>query len=559
MDCSDKGKLMKNKKIILLVLLILLFALFLRTFGMEKSPPSLNWDEASIGYNGFSIMHTGKDEYGMSFPLVIRSFDDYKSAIPSYLTIPLIALFGLNGISIRMISVLAGLLSVILIFFITEKLFHSKVTSIFSTFFMAISPFMVHISRILFESNIALTFFLAGFLLFLNRYKKLYLYLSIIFFALSLYTYHSYKALVPLFLITAFVSTFKKIKLNKDTFKLALFIVVLSVPIVIQTLLGNSLARFSTTSIFSLWPSPVARGFSDSHLVPFYLDFFIHNNFFYFLWELAGRYLAYFSPTNLFILEAIEPSLRVPYLSVFYPFTFVFWVIGFIYIFKNAKQFKELIFIILLSPIPAAITWNWFYPLRVLPLFAAFTILMGIGAKIFAEWFVNLKKLKISKSIKTSIIFLTILTLGIWDSFYLLDSLIVIIPSKYYGDWQPGFKESIPVIASLWDNYDQVIIESPQAQPYIFTLFYSAYSPSKYLREADFSKISQSPRNYYDFGKVKFRRIYWPRDRNLGKTLFMGTTSSLPEADIKSTPGAKLVKDIYDKSGNVSVRIVAIN
>ena len=47
---------------------------------------SLYWDEVSSTYNAYSIAETGKDEFGNSFPLLFRAFEDYKTPANIYLT-----------------------------------------------------------------------------------------------------------------------------------------------------------------------------------------------------------------------------------------------------------------------------------------------------------------------------------------------------------------------------------------------------------------------------------------------------------------------------------------
>ena len=42
----------------------------------------------------YSILKTGRDEYGSPFPLLFRSFDDYKAPIPVYLLVPVFKFFG---------------------------------------------------------------------------------------------------------------------------------------------------------------------------------------------------------------------------------------------------------------------------------------------------------------------------------------------------------------------------------------------------------------------------------------------------------------------------------
>ncbi|MBU2577901.1 hypothetical protein KKA69_03645, partial [Patescibacteria group bacterium] len=75
----------KNFNKILLVL-ILFFSFLVRIYSLEKIPPSLNWDEVSHGYNAYSIIKTGKDEWGITLPLIFRAYGDYKLPFYIYLT-----------------------------------------------------------------------------------------------------------------------------------------------------------------------------------------------------------------------------------------------------------------------------------------------------------------------------------------------------------------------------------------------------------------------------------------------------------------------------------------
>src|SRR5512141_1077338 len=93
---------------------ILMVAVFLRFYQLGSIPASPDWDEAALGYNAYSILKTGRDEYGKFLPLVFRSFDDYKPPLYIYLTVPMVALFGLNVFAVRLSSVLLGTLTVLL-------------------------------------------------------------------------------------------------------------------------------------------------------------------------------------------------------------------------------------------------------------------------------------------------------------------------------------------------------------------------------------------------------------------------------------------------------------
>ena len=79
------------------LILILCLAAFLRFSALDRVPPSLNWDETAIAYNAYSILQTGKDEWGKSWPLLgFESFGEYKLPVFIYATIPGVGLFGLT-------------------------------------------------------------------------------------------------------------------------------------------------------------------------------------------------------------------------------------------------------------------------------------------------------------------------------------------------------------------------------------------------------------------------------------------------------------------------------
>ena len=68
---------MKGKFPVLLIIIVILAAC-LRLVALAWNPASLNWDEVSHGYNAYSILMTGKDEWGQLFPLTnFRAYGDY--------------------------------------------------------------------------------------------------------------------------------------------------------------------------------------------------------------------------------------------------------------------------------------------------------------------------------------------------------------------------------------------------------------------------------------------------------------------------------------------------
>jgi len=178
-------------KIILFVFIICL-ASFLRLYKLDQIPPGVNRDEASIGYTAYSLIQTGKDEYGKPFPLSFQSFGDWKLPLYIYITIPFIKVFGVTELAVRLPSAIAGIISVGLTFFLVEYLFASTSLSFLSMALLAISPWHLHLSRVESESNLAVLFTVIGLLFFFRGIKKQPIFLigSSLFFALCYFTYH---------------------------------------------------------------------------------------------------------------------------------------------------------------------------------------------------------------------------------------------------------------------------------------------------------------------------------------------------------------------------------
>src|SRR3989338_673758 len=105
------------------LIFIIILATILRFYQIGQIPPSLDWDETAHGYNAYSILKTGRDEYGYKFPFSFRSFDDYKPPIYTYLVVPSVAIFGLNDFAVRFPSAALGTLAVIFTYLMVKELF----------------------------------------------------------------------------------------------------------------------------------------------------------------------------------------------------------------------------------------------------------------------------------------------------------------------------------------------------------------------------------------------------------------------------------------------------
>src|SRR3972149_866909 len=187
------------------LIFIIILATVLRFYQLGQNPPSLNWDETAHGYNAYSILKTGRDEYGYRLPLSFRSFDDYKPPIYTYLVVPSIAVFGLNDFAVRFPSAFLGVLAVLFSYLMVFELFKRKEIALLAAFFLAISPWHLQFSRVAFETNSATFWSVLGTWAFLqgsaNTGKKFVLWMSLSAFAFgaNLFMYHNARVFIPIY------------------------------------------------------------------------------------------------------------------------------------------------------------------------------------------------------------------------------------------------------------------------------------------------------------------------------------------------------------------------
>ncbi|MCX6791862.1 MAG: glycosyltransferase family 39 protein, partial [Candidatus Gottesmanbacteria bacterium] len=229
----------------LLLLCIVIFAAILRFYKLGEVPASMNADEAAIGYNAYSILKTGKDEYGTKFPLLFRSFDDYKLPAYIYLTVPSVAVFGLQDASVRLPSAFFGTLTVLATYLFVDALFANPVIALLSALLLAISPWHLQFSRSAYEANLAVFFAVAGMTCLLRAVKRTAWYIpGFILLALSVWSYHSSRIFIPLILIGFFALYIRDILKSKLIFSIGVILCIgICIPLLLLSLSSSGLVR----------------------------------------------------------------------------------------------------------------------------------------------------------------------------------------------------------------------------------------------------------------------------------------------------------------------------
>lgn len=182
---------------------IIAVGIAVRIWKFGEIPPGLNQDEASTGYDAFALLYYGIERNGFAFPVVLPSWGNGMSLLPALLQMPFIGFFGLSVFTVRAPFLLAGILSVPLVYLFLSDMFNRK-TALIGAALLAISPWHIMASRWALEANLFPFMFLLATVLFMrSRMVRHYLPVAAAVYAMSLYSYAPAYAAVSLFFLGA--------------------------------------------------------------------------------------------------------------------------------------------------------------------------------------------------------------------------------------------------------------------------------------------------------------------------------------------------------------------
>ena len=541
-------KLVKGNIVLILIISV---AAFLRLWQLNSLPPGFSADEATIGYNAYSVLQTWRDEYGELLPLSFRSFSDYQAPLYTYVTIPFIAIFGLTELAVRLPSALAGIGAVALVYLLLSKLFQDKRLALFGAFFLAISPWHIFFSRGAWQTNLATFLMTLGVYLFVVglRNGKM-LPFSILAFLASLYAYQSQRLIVPVFGFFLVIFYWKQLMNHKKAFIISATLgFILFIPLFFILISPSGQARFKGVSVFTD-QGPVNRINQDrgEHPNPNgIIAKIFHNKIQTFTVIITKNYYEHFGPKFLFTDGDPIGRHNIPNIGQLHLFDAIFLPLGFIFIILKKKFIQNRIIILWLAvaPVASAITFQSPNALRAANMSVPLAIISAFGVYFIFENLIKIKNyLKYSAS-------LIIIAGIIYFMATMLDQYYSHLPKRHSLEWEYGFREVINLIEDNYNDYSKIIITNRYDQPYILTLFYLSYDPSKYQKitkkatEIDkfgFTTISS-------FDKFEFRKINWGEDKKLRNALIVGTSEEIPE-------NVKIQDLVLNPDGSVAFKIV---
>lgn len=234
------------------LLVIVVIATLLRFWHLGTAPKGLLIDEASFGYIAKSIAETGKDEHGVSYPVVFEAFGDQKLPLQGYLLAPVVKIFGLNNTTVRSVSAIAGVLIVVAIYLLIASRFTSRWGLLAATI-TAVSPWTFYLSRFAWESNVALCLFIFGlYFLFRSIEKRSIVDASVmmVLWALTWYTYIAYRPITGILGLIYIIQVYRQhLFSSKKIFILCLFALIIVAPLFTANARGANTARLNQVGI----------------------------------------------------------------------------------------------------------------------------------------------------------------------------------------------------------------------------------------------------------------------------------------------------------------------
>ena len=547
-------KCMKTKKYLLIAILIV--AAFLRLWKLGSIPYTLNPDETSLGYNAYSILKTGRDEHGKLMPIILKSFGDYKPGLYVYLTIPSVAIFGLNEFAARLPSALAGVLTVYLIFLIVRSLFtNHRSLSTFVAIVAATNPWLILFSRGAWEVNVSLTLTLLGIYFFLRALENsLFTVHCSLAFALTLITYQGAKLstfVVVVLLIVLYWKDVLKIKAKYIFFGL-LIAAIISSPVVLSFTKGQT-GRLKVFSIFS-YKDPGQYEKNLNH-------YLFHSESLFYKRGILSRFFNHFSGRFLFFEgDWSNPRHSAPNSGMLLIGDLAILLLGLIFIFRNyslyAKPYTLILLWLIFASLPSILSRDQVHSVRALNMAVPLVIMIGFGYNFLFEKLHSWKHL-------------IILLLFVPSFLYFCDSYFIHFAKHGTDLWNLGYKEVVGNVTRIQDRYKAIKVQQSFAQPYIYFLFYDAggtfgpqkYDPAKYQRESKWIESEYKGDVGYvtHLDNIEFADINWPSGKNEHGTLFVADFLKISADDVKDQSLYKIIEEIKFPNGrDTAYRIVEV-
>lgn len=472
-------EVLKEYKEELILFFVLILGSLVRMVAIGKYPNALNADEASSGYEAWSILKSGIDRNGNSFPVVLYAWGSGQNALYSYLLLPVLCLTGLGEFGLRLPMAIIGIVSLYVFYYLLKNIFNDKKVALVGVLFLAICPWHVMKSRWALESNIfpdliliAVMLLIAG----IKNKKRWMQILSFIVLGISSYAYGTAYLFLPVFVVGVLLYLWRKKEISIKCAGIYLAIVfVISIPIILYVIIN-------TFNLSQISIGPITIPLMKENRTKEVSTIFSGN-----IYENCISNLLDSLKIILIQSDGLEWNSISSY-GLFYGFTIIFLIYG---IYLSLKKYKKNEFNVIMQiwTISAIILCAFCIPninrINVIMFPCIYYIVIGLY-EFFSKY-------------KVMIPCIVAIYVGLFICF-MQDYF-----QKDYNEYST-FTSGIKEISEYCEKSDleNVYCYYSFKEPFIYFLFYSKYDVNNYLDTVEFFDDDGVFDNVRAFGKYKF-------------------------------------------------------
>lgn len=540
---------MTKKYFLVSLTAITLLAGSLRFFRLDRVPPSPNRDEAAIGYNAYSLLKTGRDEYGKRWPLNFQSFGDWKLPLYFYFSTLPVAVLGLKVVSVRLVSALAGTMAVALIGLLATELFQNRQAGLGAALILALNPWHLFFSHAGFETNLALTLLIGACWFFWRAFTKPKLLgWAYLLLGLTLFTYHGAHLFIPPLALALALFWLKHKGYHRWLFYSLLGFGIITVAAFVLTGLRGGQTKFGVHTIFNDPHIRYARIDSRRAELPAgdIRRRIFYNRFLLVPYQIGIHYLRHFSSQFLFETGGVTPGQNLVEYGNLLLIEGFFLIIGaYALIARKDPALKFIIILLLLAPLPGALTKDAPHSARTLSMVLPLVLISGYGLARLLDWPVSKPRFKLIAGL--------ILLLFFANSLMFLESYFYHFPLNRARFWGYDYA-ALALSQDLYQQAQKVVVVDKDDFPYIFFLFFNHYDPARFQNEAVRQELPESGMTpVVGFAKFEFvDSIDWHQMWQSPNTLFVDriidSVDSLaltPDGTINLPDGEPILAYVY--------------
>ena len=230
-------KIEKEQWIKIIFWTLIIIGITIRIINYPTALAEMNSDEIMTALNAKSIVETGKETNGISYPIYLQAWGG-QSVMLLYFSVILMKIFGTTLLAVRLPMLIISIIGMFIVYDLTKKLFKNNNIALVALGLVAISPWHMLQSIWSLDCNMFPHFFIIAIdILYtgITKNKKSIIYVSMIFFALTLYCYGIAVYVVPLFLLAVSIYLLKMKTINlKDMIISIVIFLLFSLPILLM-------------------------------------------------------------------------------------------------------------------------------------------------------------------------------------------------------------------------------------------------------------------------------------------------------------------------------------